>query len=439
MPRARHLIAASLAVLIAGSAVGLYVHRTDEYQIASGTPTENQAIVPSHLERWNALQPIPPLGKDGFGQSYAPLDPSPMVPGQATAADVRDNAPKKESRVAQDRSQQPFASKPASPGTVDFARRPPAGRAYAPDPRGRIAEAQRVDQAQGGRGEGALRGHLGEKRVQSVLIAPPESGAPPPEPVGRDRFKRCCRERLQDRTRSAGLDLLDRRRHRLLLLRGAPRSIATFCRSPPPCEPRSSSTISPTLIRRRRRPASRSAPRWRCSRAPGRKAARSSRSASAAMRCSRRSARRANLVFLIDTSGSMNASNRLPLVKQSLAMLLTQLDANDRVAIVTYAGHAGTALEAHRSLRQVEDPRRDRAARGCRQHRGRRGHPPGLCARRAELRPERRQPRDPGDRRRLQRRHHQSRRAQGLSSSASGARGSSCRSSVSAWAITTTR
>ena len=54
---------------------------------------------------------------------------------------------------------------------------------------------------------------------------------------------------------------------------------------------------------------------------------------------------RANLVFLIDTSGSMNAPNRLPLVKQAMAMLLTQLEANDRVAIVTYAGNAGTALE----------------------------------------------------------------------------------------------
>jgi Ca-activated chloride channel family protein len=54
---------------------------------------------------------------------------------------------------------------------------------------------------------------------------------------------------------------------------------------------------------------------------------------------------RANLVFLIDTSGSMNAPNKLPLVKQSLAMLLEQLDANDSVAIVTYAGSAGTALE----------------------------------------------------------------------------------------------
>ncbi|TDR89918.1 VWA domain-containing protein [Enterovirga rhinocerotis] len=54
---------------------------------------------------------------------------------------------------------------------------------------------------------------------------------------------------------------------------------------------------------------------------------------------------RANLVFLVDTSGSMNAPNRLPLVKQSLAMLLDQLDGRDRVAIVTYSGSAGTALE----------------------------------------------------------------------------------------------
>ena len=59
-----------------------------------------------------------------------------------------------------------------------------------------------------------------------------------------------------------------------------------------------------------------------------------------------RSARpRANLVFLIDTSGSMEGPGRLPLVKQSLAMLVNELDPNDRVAIVAYAGDAGTALE----------------------------------------------------------------------------------------------
>jgi Ca-activated chloride channel family protein len=54
---------------------------------------------------------------------------------------------------------------------------------------------------------------------------------------------------------------------------------------------------------------------------------------------------RANLVFLIDTSGSMDGPNRLPLVKQSLAMLVGELEPSDRVAIVTYAGEAGTALE----------------------------------------------------------------------------------------------
>ena len=54
---------------------------------------------------------------------------------------------------------------------------------------------------------------------------------------------------------------------------------------------------------------------------------------------------RANLVFLIDTSGSMNSPNKLPLVQRSLNMLLDELDERDTVAIVTYAGHAGTALE----------------------------------------------------------------------------------------------
>ncbi|HZG47068.1 MAG TPA: VWA domain-containing protein [Allosphingosinicella sp.] len=54
---------------------------------------------------------------------------------------------------------------------------------------------------------------------------------------------------------------------------------------------------------------------------------------------------RANLVFLIDTSGSMNAPNRLPLVQQSLSLLLDQLRPDDKVAIVAYAGSAGTVLE----------------------------------------------------------------------------------------------
>lgn len=54
---------------------------------------------------------------------------------------------------------------------------------------------------------------------------------------------------------------------------------------------------------------------------------------------------RSNLVFLIDTSGSMNAQDKLPLLVNSFKMLLNTLDENDTIAIVTYAGSAGTVLE----------------------------------------------------------------------------------------------
>ncbi|MFY8328661.1 vWA domain-containing protein [Pseudoalteromonas sp. ZZD1] len=54
----------------------------------------------------------------------------------------------------------------------------------------------------------------------------------------------------------------------------------------------------------------------------------------------------ANLVFLLDVSGSMNAANKLPLLKTSLTMLTKQLDENDSVAIVVYAGAAGVVLPA---------------------------------------------------------------------------------------------
>lgn len=55
--------------------------------------------------------------------------------------------------------------------------------------------------------------------------------------------------------------------------------------------------------------------------------------------------RRANLVFLIDTSGSMQAQNKLPLLINSLKLLLESLAPEDRVAIVTYAGSTGVLLE----------------------------------------------------------------------------------------------
>ncbi|WP_171125164.1 MULTISPECIES: VWA domain-containing protein [unclassified Ruegeria] len=51
-----------------------------------------------------------------------------------------------------------------------------------------------------------------------------------------------------------------------------------------------------------------------------------------------------NLVFLIDTSGSMQDPNKLPLLKQSFRLLLAELRPEDQVSIVTYAGSAGQVL-----------------------------------------------------------------------------------------------
>lgn len=52
----------------------------------------------------------------------------------------------------------------------------------------------------------------------------------------------------------------------------------------------------------------------------------------------------ANLVFLLDVSGSMEAPNKLPLMKESMRLLLGRLRPDDHVAIVTYAGASGLAL-----------------------------------------------------------------------------------------------
>ena len=52
----------------------------------------------------------------------------------------------------------------------------------------------------------------------------------------------------------------------------------------------------------------------------------------------------ANLVFLVDVSGSMEPADRLPLVQAGLKLLVKQLRPQDRVALVAYAGAAGLVL-----------------------------------------------------------------------------------------------
>jgi Ca-activated chloride channel family protein len=53
----------------------------------------------------------------------------------------------------------------------------------------------------------------------------------------------------------------------------------------------------------------------------------------------------ANLVFLIDVSGSMQTPDKLPLLKNAFRLLTDQLTARDRVSIVVYAGSSGVVLE----------------------------------------------------------------------------------------------
>jgi len=50
------------------------------------------------------------------------------------------------------------------------------------------------------------------------------------------------------------------------------------------------------------------------------------------------------LFFVVDSSGAMEEANNLPLLKQSLKLLLSELNDNDRVAIVAYADSAGLIL-----------------------------------------------------------------------------------------------
>ena len=66
-------------------------------------------------------------------------------------------------------------------------------------------------------------------------------------------------------------------------------------------------------------------------------------------RLERAAAPPANLVFLIDSSGSMDEPDKLPLLIASFKLLLDTLAPDDVVAVVTYAGAAGTVLEPTRA------------------------------------------------------------------------------------------
>jgi len=61
-----------------------------------------------------------------------------------------------------------------------------------------------------------------------------------------------------------------------------------------------------------------------------------------------------NLVFLIDVSGSMSSSDKLPLLQQALTMLVGQLDARDSISMVVYAGASGVVLPPTHGNRKAD-------------------------------------------------------------------------------------
>ncbi len=61
----------------------------------------------------------------------------------------------------------------------------------------------------------------------------------------------------------------------------------------------------------------------------------------------------ANLVFLLDVSGSMDEPDKLPLLKASFRLLVNKLKPTDTVSIVTYAGNAGIVLEPTKASDKV--------------------------------------------------------------------------------------
>ena len=58
-----------------------------------------------------------------------------------------------------------------------------------------------------------------------------------------------------------------------------------------------------------------------------------------------------NIVFLIDSSGSMDSYDKLPLVQNAFSMLAEKLSENDRISIVTYAGSSRTVIAGAKRTR----------------------------------------------------------------------------------------
>ena len=322
MVREHQLVAAVFVIGLVGAGIALTTaeFRGPESQLASAPPpSESRPIVTSRLER-DALE------KSNAPARPAPAPPTPSLNAMQGEASLRGHeAPGTRSEVGP----QGYAQSTPGPNVPAPKAWPGAGLlpAQAPVPR-----------------SDATRGRIAEHYAPPARVAPPEQPGMPAEPTGRDRFPSAAENAFKVVREApvstfsidvdtASYSFVRASLNRNVLPQPAAVRIEELINYFPYAYPAATSANEPFRTTVAVFPSP-----W----SEGRKIVQIGIKGYAVPHATRP---RANLVFLIDTSGSMNAPNRLPLVKQSLSMLLTQLDGNDRVAIVTYAGHAGTALE----------------------------------------------------------------------------------------------
>jgi Ca-activated chloride channel homolog len=345
MPRARQLVAASLVALMAGSATWFYVNENSVVPTTDKViyETSNKGIV-DKIEATQSNVSPPPVG-----QSPLPQTP-PEVFGKLQAGQADESRP----------AQAPAKPQPAPTAQIqgyayDGRPAPPANQPAAGAGAGTLRREGLPPQAPVSRSRGdadRMAEHAApvprfEPQMSGLVPRPhprPEQPGAPAEPIGRDKFPsatenpfKIVREApvstFSIDVDTASYSFARASLNRSVLPQPASVRVEEMINYFPYAYPAPASASEPFRTTVAVFPSP-----W----SEGRKIVQIGIKGYAVQPATRP---RANLVFLIDTSGSMNAPNRLPLVKQSLAMLVEQLDAKDRVAIVTYAGNAGTALE----------------------------------------------------------------------------------------------
>jgi Ca-activated chloride channel family protein len=336
MKRTRYLLAASLACIVAGSGAYLHLMRSPQLQYFAA-PVEQKVVRNDIAQAASTVQAKKESESQAQPQTQIQTATPAAKPNQEAAAPPVAVAPPPakphmENQIAS-RDAPKASSATAFTGLTAPTRTPPL-------PSARSGSAGRNDHLLGRAPSAQLLGLAEDSRDR----APREHAPGTSEPVGRDKFANAPENAFKVArdapvsTLSIDVDTASYAFVRAQLSRNV---------LPPPASVRTEELINyfpyayeaPTSANEPFRANVAVFPNpW----AEGRKLIRVGVKGYALQQTNRP---RANLVFLIDTSGSMEPQNRLPLVKQSLAMLVTQMQPEDRIAIVTYAGNAGTALE----------------------------------------------------------------------------------------------